>query len=498
MKIATYRLERGVALGKLDQLVGSRTLGSMIATHYHLGSYNTLGLGLLVLWSMSPIGGQAILRVQTTNFKLKATPTTFTYFNTDTASQATVMIAVGPDNASGVSAWFARIASLYTTTLLGPETSKGGPLDLWGNVKIPFLSSYEGSLDGSWSELPNDTSLFYYSALAGIPISEIPLGTTNFSIESSYMETKCQNITYRAQEIDYLSEFDYHDSVMFSSSNGTYRGSNWTQNTSPSFGTTPDATWTLGLDNFVAPAFSIFDSSYGDSQGYMGSPSQLPRLSDEQVSTGTLFFQAIDPADNAPKGSPTSSTAGFCKLQQVYVESNISCMQGSTMPARLCSVTAQRLSQKYHPPSAITPLSFPQVFSAISLNLPRAFGVDPSGGGSDPSIFYLNSTSTVLMTSGSVSSETNGHAQTAIIYNVPQEILSYRLAQIINTYLLLTQTGTLITGGTPSSSGILLSSNVTAVSTTPFEVYTISWTWLAVFIFSTLVLFTCANHGIGI
>jgi hypothetical protein len=103
------------------------------------------------------------------------------------------------------------------------------------------------------------------------------------------------------------------------------------------------------------------------------------------------------------------------------------------MPARICSVTAQRLSQKYHAPSRITPLSFPEVFQAISYRLPRAFGVDPADGGSDPSVFYLNSTSTALMTSGSVSSETNGHAQTAIIYNVPPENFSYRLAQIINT-----------------------------------------------------------------
>jgi hypothetical protein len=63
MKIATYHLERGVALGNLDQLVGSRTLGSTITTHYQLKSYNTLGLGLLILWSISPVGGQAVLRV---------------------------------------------------------------------------------------------------------------------------------------------------------------------------------------------------------------------------------------------------------------------------------------------------------------------------------------------------------------------------------------------------------------------------------------------------
>jgi hypothetical protein len=195
------------------------------------------------------------------------------------------------------------------------------------------------------------------------------------------MKTKYQNISQRAAEIDFLSGFDYNSSGIFSSSNGTYRGSDWTTNTSPS---PPDASWTLGLDNFVAPAFSIRNSSNAYSLGYMGSPSQLPLLSDEQASTATLFFQAIDSAYNAPRVSPTSSTAAFCKLQHVYVESNITCMQSSTMPARLCSVTAQRLSQKYHSPSAITPLSFPQVFNAISYNIPGAFGVVPGDGGSDP------------------------------------------------------------------------------------------------------------------
>jgi hypothetical protein len=333
MKIATYHLERGVALGNLDQLVGSRTLGSTITTHYQLKSFNTLGLGLLILWSISPIGGQAVLRVQSTNSKLKATPATFNYFNTDTASQVTVTYATGPDNAGDVDAWFTRIASLYTATLLGTETFKDNPLDLWGNVKIPFLSSYNGSLDDSWSKLPDNSSLFYYSALAGIPISEIPLGTTIFSIESSYMETQCQNISHRAEEIDFLSGFDYDyaSSAIFSPSNGTYRGSNWTDNISPP---TPDASWTLGLDNFVAPVFSNLSSQ----EEYMGSPSQLPPLSDEQVSPAILFFQAIDPTDDGPTGSPlTSSTAAFCKLRQIYVESNITCTQNSGMPARICS-----------------------------------------------------------------------------------------------------------------------------------------------------------------
>lgn len=87
IKIATYLLEKGIDLGTLEQLAGSRTLGSTVTTQYHLRSYNLLSLGLVALWLISPVGGQAALRVFYLDFDAIVVPTVVQYFDTDAQSR---------------------------------------------------------------------------------------------------------------------------------------------------------------------------------------------------------------------------------------------------------------------------------------------------------------------------------------------------------------------------------------------------------------------------
>ena len=59
---ATYKVERGVKLMELEQLVGSNSFGSVMKQPFVLRRLDLMTLGIFVIWALSPIGSQALLR----------------------------------------------------------------------------------------------------------------------------------------------------------------------------------------------------------------------------------------------------------------------------------------------------------------------------------------------------------------------------------------------------------------------------------------------------
>jgi len=60
---ATFRVERGVKLMDLEQLVGSSSFGNVIKQPFVLRRLNLLTFVILLVWCLSPIGSQALQRV---------------------------------------------------------------------------------------------------------------------------------------------------------------------------------------------------------------------------------------------------------------------------------------------------------------------------------------------------------------------------------------------------------------------------------------------------
>lgn len=459
------------------------TFSNTIGTHARLRFFNLLGLGLLTLWVMSPIGSQAFLRLLSPKVATGKSQTTMPYFDTDSESLLANGSTTSPPDAAQLQTT-TTFTSMYVAAVLGSSNTKNGSMDLWGNVKIPYQSSLEETTDG-WAS-PNDSTI--YSALTGIPIAGIQIGATDFSIESSYMELNCGSTIGMSTFVD-LQPFEYDSltNTTYSLSNGTYHGSNVSSTILASDLST--ATWSLGMDTFISPEFnrSLSTSSSakacepGDNS-YIASPCYLRDLSDSQATSGTLLFQSLDVSSD-PSPSP-SIQAAFCQVQQTYVESNITCTQSAnTQPD--CHVVTQRNSERHRAPSAITPLSFPEIFDAISLGLPRSFGVTQAGSKSDPSVFYLNSTSTTDI------AQADGPA---VLTNLPADVFSARLGQLLNTYYSLSQTNTLMSEGSSSSFPDKIST--TATFTASEEVYSVSWAWFALLFIATMLMLLAAVAGV--
>ncbi len=60
---ATYKVERGIKLMELEQLVGSNSFGAVMKQPFFLRRLDVLTLLIFLVWSFSPLGSQALLRI---------------------------------------------------------------------------------------------------------------------------------------------------------------------------------------------------------------------------------------------------------------------------------------------------------------------------------------------------------------------------------------------------------------------------------------------------
>lgn len=70
-------------------------------------------------------------------------------------------------------------------------STQQGPMDDWGNVKVPLLELLNGTVGDEWLSIPSKQNISY-SSLLGSAITGIPvLGNTTFETVSSYFYLEC-------------------------------------------------------------------------------------------------------------------------------------------------------------------------------------------------------------------------------------------------------------------------------------------------------------------
>jgi hypothetical protein len=173
----------------LDTLASSTSLTSTVTSQLQLRSLSILGVALLVIWSLSPIGGQASVRVMTIGSR-------------DTQVQESLWYMVNNGNFGAYTSGDLLIQGrasagvVFVAALMGSPATKSSPLDLWGNVKIPRIEGYEGiaQMDGEGWYDTNGGNVDAYSSLIGIPIMGI--NDSKFidyvtKVQSPYLSLQC-------------------------------------------------------------------------------------------------------------------------------------------------------------------------------------------------------------------------------------------------------------------------------------------------------------------
>ncbi|THV68068.1 hypothetical protein D6D27_10133, partial [Aureobasidium pullulans] len=188
--IAFWKLERGSRVGVLDQLLGSTTIFQTIITQVQMRTPGLVSVTLILTWALSPLGGQASIRVLGQSLKNTTHTATIHYVNTsssimgDEYSGSSVHHAVVP-----VDALFgAALVSFATTQTLVLEsidiTNRSLPDSVYSTDSDKpqnlFLASQQGAING----------LGDYEAARHVTYTDLLPGHSfaNCTIETSFVE----------------------------------------------------------------------------------------------------------------------------------------------------------------------------------------------------------------------------------------------------------------------------------------------------------------------
>lgn len=189
---AAWKLERGISVLSLHSLLRSHSVFSAYATPLYLFTVNAMTPVIMLLWALSPLGGQAALRVVETAPSNASQAWNYSYLDFEGQLPHS-----GPESSAGMSL-LPSIVGTFSTLLTSPHATKVSTQDIFGNVKIPLVEAYREaknlSLGYDWYTVGNETDL-KYSSMAGIPVLAADgqgfRGNTSFDLETSYMYANC-------------------------------------------------------------------------------------------------------------------------------------------------------------------------------------------------------------------------------------------------------------------------------------------------------------------
>lgn len=244
----------------------------------------------------------------------------------------------------------------------------------------------------------------------------------------------------------------------------------------------------LWLERKSKWTWSYFPSRPTEARESIGknySPDAFVNETDILTSQSRLLVKTIPlltPGNSSVYATQFSTT---CRVSQLYIESKVECSQIDSRASE-CSVIAQRPSQQPRASTNITHLSYPWVFSTLSRELPTASGLQFSAGPSDASLLYIRNTSLSFMLDGTRDTNMNLGSSQPVDF-------SYRLGQLINSYLIANQAFESIASGlSPGQHG---SVTVNASIHKLEAVYNISIPWLTVFFVTALIAFVGSLAG---
>jgi hypothetical protein len=156
--------------------------------------FNTVSVTIVLLWLLSPLGGQLASRVLTFTTVGIDWQTNITYFNPfphdgqDLSGSFVSLFRRGSLSGRSI------MTILVGASLLSPESVQKSPVDQWNNLKIPRLDESKGQTDGAgdiWMPVNSATNNIWTS-LSGLMIQGIHEdANSTFSIETSYIDVAC-------------------------------------------------------------------------------------------------------------------------------------------------------------------------------------------------------------------------------------------------------------------------------------------------------------------
>ncbi|KAL4977103.1 hypothetical protein BDW66DRAFT_42340 [Aspergillus desertorum] len=445
--------------------------------------------GLLVLWVMSPLGGQSAIRLM---YKTNITDTShFELRYLDNGPLGNMFVYQGITVYNDGS-WPRTMRDIYLASLMQSIAIKTGPVDQWGNIKIPRLEAGNASeADSSgWMPVQRASGVESFTSLFGIPIVGLAeskkKGDVNFTVETTYVELSAASMSQRST---------FHGQLL----GMTVECTDCYENTSQ--------------DGFLIR-----------SQRFLG----LPLLEKEGVDPNTPnYTQPRTLRFNSSISDET--TVATVQATQRMVEAYIECVNESCAATKVRPSTTDHRSKNYTSFDYWGAILLEMITGANSEELAREVN-----WGSTSSLLFFNDSRAFPMQSG-----LNGAPRDVNISEIDPSLLSIRASILLNTGFQAMMAPTAFSGDLPTNlsiygpphipaQGLLAVTNESeytshnrtawnpparlwhlvndlapfvgassdATLTTYTEVYRPEYAWAIILIISTVILFAVGVAGI--
>ncbi|PYI13478.1 hypothetical protein BO99DRAFT_485825 [Aspergillus violaceofuscus CBS 115571] len=435
---------RGVTVGLLQRCLGSQSISGAVLTQIQLGLLDFGAIMIVLLWSLSPLGSQASLRVISVVARYSSNPRNLTTINT--------FIGYQYGNAEGIAEAQRTVVNPTVAVIMAAPLLEKRNQDLWGNLWD--TNSHE------WTAIPEENNLTYAS-LVGTPVGNLAdAGNTSFTLPGSYLYINC-------------SKFGKSNQTDFN---------NYTASSSPLPETGVDCTWaSMRGGNQYQIAISRPCSNF-----------RLPEANTTRPARQLRFESRVQ------ANSGEEWTRAECDLTTTYVDANVTCTASASgsSSASTCHVPSVRASPA--PPydrnwtvfDLNEPFSSQPVLSLLSMFFPNA----EVAGGNQPILAYLEDPYHAVVNPDSLQGT----------YTAGKKVFETRLAQVLNSVLYIGINPSAFTGSfaeeealaakvVQETTVIPVSQPVPRASTTlVHEVVRCSRTWLGVLLAASLALFLCA------
>lgn len=407
--------------------MASQSVWGTVESQLLMQRMTLVGANLLFLWALSPLGGQASLRLMQRDNQPSFTSTKLRYLTTGPAGAAFGILTEGYQRRK-----YAEAGSLYNAALLAPLATKIGPQDSWGNVKIPSLDALDESTssEDGWISVPSKSLLpETYSSLVGVPIVGLSDTTeSNFTLEYNYLAVECGTFVQQR----YPGQHGTNDptATNYTKLDEMIPGQIW-WNKSAADGHPFDAI--QGRASFLidSPRDMVrggfiknqtdADILMGRLDGFFGHYNKSRLTSIESKTPRQLTFASVYGISRNGEDQGISITN--CSLLQHHVEASIQC------GGRKCAVDKLRRSLSDTRPNSLTMLEYFSVTDAIAKEFPTAIKFNE--GSSPTELFMANTSAYPFAVRAGRLFPNEVYAN---LSDLSPEVFSRRLSLVLNTY----------------------------------------------------------------
>jgi len=407
--------------------MASQSVWGTIESQLLMRRITVVGANLLFLWTMSPLGGQASLRLMSKSTYTIATFSPLRYLSTGPGSAAW---AISSGTYVETDGSLTQVEALYAAALLGSEQVKNGPQDIWGNVKIPYLEFGGGSKD-RWTILnltqrrPED-----YVSLIGIPVIGRPVDRDgSFSLETSQLTVQCE--PWVSRTVENRTDFTELEKLVpgqiwqnMSDENSPWGNDRVAGGKRSTFFLQTD----LPLTNGGTDGDGRFDAFAGYNNTSMTNQEFPMRKLTYASSLG------VGPLGN------TSLSITNCSLGQSHTETVVECNKDT------CAAVKVRPSQSDLRNTHVTPFDHILISQLALAAFPKAFGWSR---GSNPTEQFIYNTTSFQLTSPT--SNLGINPGWVNLTELSPEVFAKRLSLVLNTYYQLTIAPNAYLGNLPQS-----------------------------------------------